>query len=143
MPAYFLHLFRWKNFYLCLKLERMKTLVLGSGGREHVLCWKLAQDIDKSSLYVAPGNAGTAAVAQNINLKPNDFESVAQFCLEHQIELLIPGSEDPIVAGISDYFASNDSLKHIYVFAPDKKGAQLEGSKDFAKDFMAKHNIPT
>jgi phosphoribosylamine--glycine ligase len=116
-------------------------LVLGSGGREHVFAWKLSQNVNVQ-VFVAPGNAGTAQVARNVSLDPNDFESVSKFCLSENIDTVIPGSEDPLVNGIVDYFEKPE-LAHIYVFGPSKEGARLEGSKEYAKKFMARHDVPT
>lgn len=121
----------------------MNVLVLGSGGREHTLTWKIKQSSKVNKLFVAPGNAGTAAIAENIEIGVNDFEKIGEFALANNVELIVVGPEDPLVSGVSDYFASNDSLKDIMVFGPKKEGAQLEGSKDFSKEFMIKHGIPT
>lgn len=121
----------------------MNILLLGSGGRESALSWKLSQSPLCSQLYIAPGNAGTAQFGENVGLGINDFESIKQFCLEKNIELLLPGSEDPLVNGIYDFFKEDEHLKHIIVAGPSQEGAQLEGSKDFAKAFMQRHNIPT
>lgn len=118
-------------------------LLLGSGGREHAFAWKIAQSELCEELFIAPGNAGTAQHGTNVNLSLKDFETIGVFCIENKVTMLIPGSEDPLVAGITDYFNTNDKLKHIAVIGPSAKGAELEGSKDFAKQFMAKHNIPT
>lgn len=121
----------------------MVVLILGSGGREHALAWKIAQSARLSKLYVGPGNAGTLAVAENVSLNPGNFEQVAEFCIEHDVEILIPGSEGPLVDGIADYFQGNSELTHIYVFGPNRDCAQLEGSKEFAKEFMMDAGIPT
>ncbi len=121
----------------------MNVLILGSGGREHAFAWKIAQSSLLNTLYVAPGNAGTASVAKNVNIPVTDFDAIANFCLENNINYIIVGPEAPLVEGIYDYFSSNDELKHIAVVGPSKKGAQLEGSKRFAKEFMIKHSIPT
>ena len=121
----------------------MKILILGSGGREHALAWKIAQSPKLSNLYIAPGNAGTLANGTNINLDLNDFESIARFSLENQIDMIIVGPEVPLVNGIRDYFENREDLKQITFAGPGKKGAMLEGSKDFAKSFMLKYNIPT
>ncbi|MDX5319599.1 MAG: phosphoribosylamine--glycine ligase [Bacteroidota bacterium] len=121
----------------------MNILILGSGGREHAFSWKIAQSPLCSNLYIAPGNAGSGQSGINVSLNILDFEQIATFCLEHQIDLLLPGSEDPLVHGIVDYFKSREDLKNILVAGPVKEGAQLEGSKDFAKAFMARHEIPT
>lgn len=121
----------------------MNILLLGSGGRECALAWKLAQSKHCNRLFIAPGNAGTAAYGENVELSPNDFDAVKQFCLQHQIDLVLPGSEDPLVNGIYDFFQDDNSLQHIFVAGPSQQGAQLEGSKAFAKKFMQRHNIPT
>ena len=122
----------------------MNILLLGSGGREHAMAWKIAQSALVETLYVAPGNAGTAEVAINVDgLKADDFEGVAQFALDKAIDMLVVGPEDPLVKGISNYFATREDLRHIPVIGPSQQGAQLEGSKDFAKAFMKRHGIPT
>ena len=122
----------------------MNILLLGSGGREHALAWKIAQRALVETLYVAPGNAGTAEVAINVDgLKADDFEGVARFVLEKSIDMLVVGPEDPLVKGVSNYFATREDLRHIPVIGPSQQGAQLEGSKDFAKAFMKRHGIPT
>lgn len=121
----------------------MNVLILGSGGREHTLAWKIAQSPKLSSLYIAPGNAGTSAVGQNIDVSPTDFPSLKAKVLELKIDLIVVGPEDPLVKGIRDFFKNDNEIKHIAVIGPDKKGAQLEGSKEFAKEFMVKYNIPT
>ena len=121
----------------------MNILLLGSGGREHALAWKLKQSSRCSKLYIAPGNAGTALYGTNIALKLNDFDSIRAFCLEHNIDILLPGGEDTLVNGIYDFIKDDDALKHIIVAGPSKEGAQLEGSKAYAKEFMMRHNIPT
>lgn len=123
--------------------KEAKVLILGSGGREHVFAWKLSQDLPKNQLFIATGNAGTAQVGINVAIGINDFEALAEFCLKEGITMILPGSEDPLVNGIGDYFASRPGLQHIYVLGPNKLGATLEGSKDFAKEFMSRHNIPT
>ena len=117
-------------------------LVLGSGGREHALAWKLAQS-EGTKVYIAPGNAGTAEVGTNVNLKVNDFEGIKRFCLDHEISLVVVGPEQPLVDGVVDFFKADDQLKAIRVIGPDRRGAQLEGSKAFAKVFMEKHGVPT
>ncbi|NEN22005.1 phosphoribosylamine--glycine ligase [Cryomorpha ignava] len=121
----------------------MKVLILGSGGREHALAWKIAQSKDCEKLYTAPGNPGTALVGENIDLNPEDFDAVAVKVLELQINLVVVGPEAPLVKGISDYFKSYKDLSQVLLIGPGKEGAKLEGSKDFAKTFMAKYNIPT
>ena len=121
----------------------MNILVLGSGGREHAFSWKIAQSPKCDNLYIAPGNAGTAAVGTNIALNVNDFEGIGKFSLENDIELIVVGPEDPLVNGIKDYFETDAALSKIGVVGPPKAGAMLEGSKDFSKQFMDKYGIPT
>ena len=121
----------------------MKLLLLGSGGREHALAWKIAQSPKIEKLYIAPGNAGTASVGENVPLKADDFAGIKDFVLENQVDMVVVGPEDPLVKGIYDYFRDDEQLKDIPVIGPSKAGAQLEGSKDFAKGFMQRHGIPT
>lgn len=121
----------------------MTILLLGSGGREHALAWKILQSKKCSQLFVAPGNAGTETIAKNINISPTDFEAIKNFAIQEKIEMVVVGPEDPLVAGIYDFFKNDESLKHIPVIGPSKIGAQLEGSKEFAKEFLVKNNIPT
>lgn len=121
----------------------MNILILGSGGREHAIAWKVSQSNSCSSLFVAPGNAGTAGIASNVSMNPNDFKSVGEFCLDKDIKLLIVGPEDPLVNGIKDYFKADESLSDIMVIGPDAQSAQMEGSKDFSKVFMSEFGIPT
>ncbi|WP_264520049.1 phosphoribosylamine--glycine ligase [Flavobacterium sp. N1994] len=121
----------------------MTILLLGSGGREHALAYKLVQSSKCSSLYVAPGNAGTLAIAKNIAINPTDFEALKKFVIQEKVEMVIVGPEDPLVLGIFDFFKKNSELNHIPVIGPSKMGAQLEGSKEFAKEFLVRHNIPT
>ncbi len=121
----------------------MNILILGSGGREHALALKISQSPRCQHLYVAPGNGGTHQVATNINVSPVDFQSVKKIVLEKQIQMVVVGPEDPLVQGIYDFFKNDIDLQHIQVIGPSKKGAQLEGSKEFAKQFMQRHNIPT
>ncbi|MCZ4693410.1 phosphoribosylamine--glycine ligase [Ancylomarina euxinus] len=121
----------------------MKVLVLGSGGREHAFAWKLTQSNKLEKLYVAPGNAGTGEIAENVNINPNDFEKVKTFVLDKAIDMVIVGPEDPLVNGIHDFFLADEKLKQIAIIGPEKAAAQMEGSKDFAKAFMARHKIPT
>lgn len=125
------------------KLLFMNILILGAGGREHAIAWKLRQSQKCENLYVAPGNAGTAAIAKNIPIGVNDFEGIEEAVLGNAIDLVIVGPEDPLVNGIHDYFLENEKLKHIPVIGPQKEAAQLEGSKEFAKQFMMRHDIPT
>ncbi len=121
----------------------MKLLLLGSGGREHALAWKIAQSPKIEKLYVAPGNAGTSNVAENVAIKGDDFDGIRQFVLENGIDMVVVGPEDPLVKGIYDYFQQDETLKDIPVIGPSKAGAVLEGSKEFAKEFMQRHGIPT
>lgn len=124
-------------------MESINVLLLGSGGREHALAWKIKQSDYCQQLYVAPGNAGTASLAKNVNLNLNDYGKLLEFALEHEIGLVVVGSEDPLVGGIVDYFKGNDEHGYIPVFGPCSAGASLEGSKTFAKEFMQRHKIPT
>lgn len=121
----------------------MNILLLGSGGREHAFAYKLTQSNQCSQLFVAPGNAGTAQLATNVNIGVNDFEAIKNFVLQNKIEMVVVGPEDPLVRGIYDFFANDDQIKHVAVIGPSKIGAQLEGSKEFAKEFLVKNNIPT
>lgn len=121
----------------------MKLLLLGSGGREHALAWKIAQSPKIEKLYVAPGNAGTSNVAENVAIKGDDFDGIRQFVLEKDIDMVVVGPEDPLVKGIYDYFQQDEALKSVPVIGPSKAGAVLEGSKEFAKGFMQRHGIPT
>ena len=121
----------------------MKILLLGSGGREHALAWKIAQSPKVEKLYIAPGNAGTKEVGENVNIAVCDFDAIAEFVLANEIAMVVVGPEDPLVKGVYDYFAADERLKGIAVIGPTKAAAELEGSKSFAKDFMERHNIPT
>lgn len=121
----------------------MKILLLGSGGREHALGWKIAQSPKVKKLFIAPGNAGTATIGENIAIKADDFEGIRKFVLENSINMVVVGPEDPLVKGIYDYFKADKDLCNVPVIGPSKQGAVLEGSKDFAKGFMQRHNIPT
>lgn len=121
----------------------MKILLLGSGGREHALAWKIAQSPKVEKLFIAPGNAGTEETGENVNIKADDFEALKDFCVEKGVDMVVVGPEDPLVKGIYDDFKNDDRTKNIPVIGPSKKGAVLEGSKDFAKGFMQRHNIPT
>ncbi len=121
----------------------MNILLLGSGGREHAIAWKLKQSKKLKKLFIAPGNAGTLICGENINISPTDFKALGNFCLDKQIDMLVVGPEEPLVKGIKDFFNTSPKLDHIPVIGPDSKGAQLEGSKDFAKKFMNKYKIPT
>ena len=121
----------------------MKVLLLGSGGREHALAWKINQSERLTKLYVAPGNAGTAEIAENVNIKVTDFEALANFVEHNAIDMLGVGPEDPLVEGIRDYFEADARFARLMIVGPGKAGAILEGSKDFAKEFMFRHHIPT
>lgn len=121
----------------------MKLLLLGSGGREHALAWKIAQSAQVEKLFIAPGNAGTANVGENVALKADDFNGVANFVVANGIDMVVVGPEDPLVKGIYDYFKQRADVAQVPVIGPSKAGAVLEGSKDFAKSFMKRHNIPT
>ena len=121
----------------------MKILLLGSGGREYTMAWKMAQSDLLTKLYIAPGNGGTEKFGVNVKLDGEDFDAIQSFVLAKEIEMVIVGPEAPLVAGIVDYFKANSKINYIPVIGPDKMGATLEGSKDFAKEFMARHNIPT
>lgn len=121
----------------------MNILIIGNGGREHALAWKIRQSKNCSRLYVAPGNAGTANVADNVPLMADDFDGIGKFCLDKGIELVVVGPEAPLVQGIRDYFDQDSDLKNILMVGPGREGAQLEGSKDFSKQFMLRNGIPT
>lgn len=123
--------------------HKMTILLLGSGGREHALAWKMLQSSKCTALFVAPGNAGTASIAKNVDLNPNDFDAVKAFVLQEKVAMVVVGPEDPLVLGIYDFFKNDVQINHIPVIGPSKVGAQLEGSKEFAKEFLVKHNIPT
>jgi len=117
----------------------MNILVLGSGGREHAISWKLSQSPKVSKLFISPGNAGTKNVGENVDISVNDFESISKLVLENNIEMIVVGPEDPLVNGVYDYFANDEKLKHVAVIGPSKAAAELEGSKEFAKEFMMRH----
>ncbi len=121
----------------------MNILILGSGGREHAFAYKIAQSSKCSKLFVAPGNAGTAELAENLDLNPTNFDQVAATVLEKNIEMVVVGPEDPLVQGIADHFKNDEKLKNIMLIGPSKRGALLEGSKERAKEFMAMYDIPT
>ena len=121
----------------------MNILLLGSGGREHALAWKIAQSPKIEKLYIAPGNAGTKEVGENVNIAVCDFDAIAEFVLANNVSMVVVGPEDPLVKGVYDYFAADERLKNIAVIGPTKAAAELEGSKNFAKEFMQRHNIPT
>ena len=121
----------------------MRVLLLGSGGREHALSWKMAQSSMLEELFIAPGNAGTKQHGKNVNINPTDFEGIKKFVLENNINMVVVGPEEPLVKGIHDFFLADELLKKVPVIGPTKEAAQLEGSKDYAKQFMHRHNIPT
>ena len=121
----------------------MNILILGSGGREHTLAWKIAQSSTCNKLFIAPGNAGTLEIGQNINIEVTDFEKIKKLVLKENIDMVVVGPEDPLVNGIFDFFQEDNEISHVSVIGPSMRGAQLEGSKSFAKEFMAKNNIPT
>lgn len=121
----------------------MNILIIGSGGREHALAWKIAQSSRLNQLFIAPGNAGTSQHGTNVNIAVDDFTALGDFALKNQVDMVVVGPEDPLVKGIADYFAQNDQLKNIAVIGPSAKAAMLEGSKDFAKAFMLRNHIPT
>jgi phosphoribosylamine--glycine ligase len=121
----------------------MKLLLLGSGGREHALAWKIAQSPKIEKLFIAPGNAGTSQVGENVNIKATDFDALKAFALAEKIDMIVVGPEDPLVKGIYDRFKGDEETKHIAIIGPTKAGAELEGSKEFAKGFMQRHSIPT
>ena len=121
----------------------MNILLLGSGGREHALAWKIAQSPKVEKLYIAPGNAGTKEVGENVNIAVCDFDAIAEFVLANNVSMVVVGPEDPLVKGVYDYFAADERLENIAVIGPTKAAAELEGSKNFAKEFMQRHNIPT
>ena len=121
----------------------MNVLILGSGGREHAFAWKIAKSSLCKKLLIAPGNAGTEQIGRNIDISVNDFQKIKDLCLKEEINMLIVGPEGPLVNGIYDFFHEDEKLQHITVIGPSKKGAQLEGSKEFSKEFMMKYGIPT
>ncbi|MFV0398815.1 MAG: phosphoribosylamine--glycine ligase, partial [Bacteroidales bacterium] len=121
----------------------MNVLILGSGGREHALAWKLSQNSRLNHLFIAPGNAGTKEIGVNVPLSVNDFPSIKQFVLQNGVDMVVVGPEEPLVNGVYDFFKEDPALAAIPVIGPSKNGAQLEGSKDFAKEFMMRHAIPT
>ena len=121
----------------------MNVLVLGSGGREHALSWKIAQSSLCEKLFISPGNAGTAQLGENVNISATDFESLKTFVIDNEIEMLVVGPEDPLVKGIYDFFKNDEVLSEVCVIGPSQEGAQLEGSKEYSKQFMQRHDIPT
>lgn len=123
--------------------DKMNVLLIGSGGREHAFAWKIAQSALCSKLYIAPGNAGTSGCGENVAINPLDFEAVSELALGKNIDLVVVGPEEPLVRGISDHFRTSEAVRHIPVIGPGQAGARLEGSKDFSKQFMQRHGIPT
>lgn len=121
----------------------MNILILGSGGREHTFAWKIAQSPLCKQLFVAPGNSGTSEIATNVNIGVADFQAIKELVLKEKIEMIVVGPEDPLVKGIHDYFLNDEAIKHVSVIGPQKVAAELEGSKEFAKEFLYRHNIPT
>ncbi|MFI5154903.1 MAG: phosphoribosylamine--glycine ligase [Chitinophagales bacterium] len=121
----------------------MNILIIGSGGREHAMAWKISQSSHCSKLFIAPGNGGTAACGSNVDIAPSDFEGIRKLCISQKIEMVIVGPEEPLVKGIVDFFAADKSLKNVPVIGPSAQAAQLEGSKAFSKKFMQRYNIPT
>ena len=121
----------------------MNVLILGSGGREHAFAWKISQSSLCKKLFISPGNAGTSEIGTNISINVNEFEKIRSFCVKEDINIVVVGPEDPLVNGIYDFFQSTSELENITIIGPSKAGAQLEGSKEFAKKFMEKYNIPT
>ena len=121
----------------------MRVLLLGSGGREHALAWKMAQSSILEELFIAPGNAGTKMHGKNVDMSVNDFKAIKKFVIENTVDIVVVGPEDPLVNGIADFFQADEELSKVSVIGPNKEAAQLEGSKDFAKQFMKRHNIPT
>ncbi len=124
-------------------LWRMNILLLGSGGRESAFAWKIAQSPKCQQLFIAPGNAGTSQYGKNVNIKATDFKAIGQFSLDNAVDMVLVGPEEPLVKGIHDFFLADEQLKNIPVIGPQREGAQLEGSKDFSKEFMFRNNIPT
>ncbi|MCH7534458.1 MAG: phosphoribosylamine--glycine ligase [Bacteroidetes bacterium] len=121
----------------------MNVLILGSGGREHALAWKISQSNLLSQLFIAPGNGGTSSLGTNVDIQVGEFDKIRKFVVENQIEMVVVGPEDPLVNGIHDYFLEHEDIQHVHVIGPQKEGAQLEGSKEYSKNFMKRHGIPT
>ena len=124
-------------------MENLRILILGSGGREHTLAWKLSSEIGAENVFVAPGNGGTQKCATNVAMSMSDFEAIRDFCVENRINLVLPGSEDPIAQGIRDFLENDPQTQGLFVLSPDKYAGQLESSKSFAKEFMQRHGVPT
>ncbi len=129
--------------YSDINYKNMNILLLGSGGREHALAWKMAQSEKLTQLFIAPGNAGTTQVGTNVNINPNDFDAVKAFVIGNNINMIVVGPEEPLVRGVKDFVLNDPQIAHVPVIGPGKEGAQLEGSKEFAKAFMMRHDIPT
>ena len=121
----------------------MNILVLGSGGREHAFTWKISQSPLCENIFVAPGNSGTAPIAKNIDISVTDFHAIKKAVISNEIEMVVVGPEDPLVQGVHDFFLNDEDIKHVDVIGPQKAAAELEGSKEFAKEFLYRHNIPT
>jgi phosphoribosylamine--glycine ligase len=132
-----------KQLFLLKQLKNMTILIIGSGGREHTFAWKITQSPLCKKLYVAPGNSGTDQIAENININISDFNAIKDLVLDKKIDMIVVGPEDPLVDGINDFFLSDEEINHVAVIGPQKAAAQLEGSKEFAKEFLYRHNIPT
>ncbi len=147
MPLYLKYLVNVINYNVYFWCENqflyMNILIIGSGGREHAIAWKLSQSPLLGKLFIAPGNAGTSSVGTNVNIQPNDFVGLGKFVINNDIKMIVVGPEEPLVNGFHDYFLEHSELSHIKIIGPQKQGAMLEGSKDFAKRFMRRHNIPT
>ena len=125
------------------RTNNMTILILGSGGREHTFAWKINQSSLCEKIYAAPGNSGTAKIAENVNIGVTDFEAIKELVLDKNINMVVVGPEDPLVQGVHDFFLNDEQLKDVAVIGPEKAAAELEGSKEFAKEFMFRHNIPT
>jgi len=130
-------------FLKIIKHSNLKILILGSDGRAHTFCWKISQSELCTKLFIAPGNAGTSQYGENLDISVTDFESIKKVCISKKIDLVVVGPEEPLVKGIYNFFKDDKKLNHIIVTGPSAHGAQLEGSKAFAKAFMQRHNIPT
>jgi phosphoribosylamine---glycine ligase len=128
---------------LTAEMNAKKILILGSGGREHAFAWKLSSEIGKENVFTLPGNAGTAECSTNVSIALNDFEAIGIYCINQQIDIILPGSEEPICNGIRDFFENDQKLSHIGIFSPNLEASRLESSKEYAKIFMEKHQIPT
>ena len=143
--AFFIALIRCISFFAASidTMDKKRVLLLGGGGREHAIAWKISQSSSLDKLYVAPGNGGTSSVAQNLAFGDSDFEAMKAAILEHSIDLLVVGPEAPLVKGVREFVEQDDQISHVKIVGPGKVGAQLEGSKSFSKAFMHRHDIPT